>query len=274
MRDPGLSEAIRAAGGVNKLAARIGISQPSVSTWERVPADRVLAVETLTGVARARLRPDLYLDYTAGGVFDEIEFIRAKEYSLLANLLARAPDANFLARLARIRGDASPLGVAHTALAQAADGTKPESIEGEFFYLFIGRSGGELMPYGSHYLTGFPHKRPLVRLRNDLRALGIERSEGQGEPEDHASMLCEIMSGLASGRFGVNSGSDAQIFEKHLSPWLGWFFADLERAKTAQFYRHVGTLGRVFMDIETEAFALPSSKAARRALSRRRRERQ
>ena len=42
MRDPGLEEAIRAVGGVSELARRIGISQPSVSNWDRVPAERVL----------------------------------------------------------------------------------------------------------------------------------------------------------------------------------------------------------------------------------------
>jgi TorA maturation chaperone TorD len=66
------------------------------------------------------------------------------------------------------------------------------------------------------------------------------------------------MAALVSGRFGARAGADRQMFEQHLAPWLGRFFADLERAQTADFYRRVGTLGRVFMDIETEAFALPS----------------
>ena len=112
--------------------------------------------------------------------------------------------------------------------------------------------------HGSYYLTGFLHERPLARLRGDLAALGIERAEGQFEPEDHAAILCEIMSGLASGRFGAKAGSDRQLYEKHLAPWLGRFFADLERAEAAGFYRRVGTLGREFMQIEAEAFALPS----------------
>jgi molybdopterin-guanine dinucleotide biosynthesis protein B len=60
MRDPGLSKAIRAAGGISELARLIGISQPSVSNWVRVPAERVIAVETATGVHRKVLRPDLY----------------------------------------------------------------------------------------------------------------------------------------------------------------------------------------------------------------------
>ena len=64
------------------------------------------------------------------------------------------------------------------------------------------------------------------------------------------------MSGIAGGQFPAPAGADRQIFEKHLAPWLGRFFADLERAETADFYRHVGMLGRVFIDIEAEAFAL------------------
>ena len=35
-------------------------------------------------------------------------------------------------------------------------------------------------------------------------------------------------------------------------------FADLEQAESADFYRGVGALGRLFVNIETEAFALPA----------------
>jgi TorA maturation chaperone TorD len=40
-----------------------------------------------------------------------------------------------------------------------------------------------------------------------------------------------------------------------MAPWMGRLFADMERAEAADFYRHVGTLGRVFVEIEAEAFA-------------------
>ena len=63
---------------------------------------------------------------------------------------------------------------------------------------------------------------------------------------------------LVSGNLAAEAGADRDLFEKHLSPWIGRFFADLERAEAADFYRHVGTLGRLFVEIETEAFALPS----------------
>jgi TorA maturation chaperone TorD len=95
-------------------------------------------------------------------------------------------------------------------------------------------------------------------LRAHLEKLAIERTAGQAEPEDHAAILCEIMAGLASRRFPAPAGSDRQVFEQHLAPWIGRFFADLEQADAADFYRRVGTVGRVFIEIETDAFALPS----------------
>ena len=200
MREPGLSEAIRAAGGVGELARQIGISQPSVSNWIRIPAERVISVETVTGVDRAVLRPDLYGNTKMAGDIDEVDAARAQEYALIAALLTRAPDARLLTELSELRGDATPLGVAHAALAEAASTTSAARIEREYFNLFIGLGRGELMPYGSYYLTGFLHDRPLARLREDLSAIGVARAEGVVEPEDHAGILCEIMSGLASGR--------------------------------------------------------------------------
>ena len=260
MRDHGLSEAIRVAGGVSELARRLGISQPSVSNWNRIPAERVLDVETVTGVERMVLRPDLYADKRAEPAVEisETDTARAQEYALLAALLGRAPDADLLERLGRLRGDATPLGVAHSSLAQAAADTNSEKVEREYFNLFIGLGRGELLPYGSYYLTGFLHERPLARLRSDLSDLGIERATGVAEPEDHVAILCEIMAGVLSGKFPAASGADRELFEKHMRPWVGRFFSDLEQAEGATFYRRVGTLGRLFVEIEIEAFTLPA----------------
>jgi TorA maturation chaperone TorD len=259
MRDLGLDEAIRAAGGIGALARKIGISQPSVSNWSRIPAERVLSIESATGVSRAVLRPDLYAEHPGlAGDVDEVDAARAQEYALLAVLLARAPDDLLLERLGKLRGDASPLGLAHAALAEAASRGNVGRIEREYFDLFIGLGRGELLPYGSYYLTGFLHERPLARLRADLGKLGIERAAGRAEPEDHAAILCEIMAGIVSGRFPAPAGADRELFDAHLAAWIGRFFADLERADAADFYRRVGTLGRLFIEIETDAFALPS----------------
>jgi len=188
---------------------------------------------------------------------DDIAIPRAREYALLAALLARPPDPALLKRLASIEGDGTPLGLAHKALAAAAAEQEAAAVAREYFELFIGVGRGELLPYGSYYLTGFLHERPLARLRAELVALGIERVEGQCEPEDHAAILCEIMAGLADGEFAAPVERQRYFFDRHLAPWMPRFFADLEAAKAADFYRPVGAIGRLFIDLETEAFALP-----------------
>jgi TorA maturation chaperone TorD len=170
--------------------------------------------------------------------------------------LAQAPDAALLKRLARLEGSETPLGIAHEALAAEA-ATDADVVGREYFDLFIGVGRGEVLPYASFYLTGFLHERPLARLRAELEAMGIERVEGQSEPEDHAAILCEVMAGLIAGDFAASEEQQRQFFDRHIAPWMARFFADLEGAKAAQFYRPVGTIGRLFIDIETQAFALP-----------------
>ena len=263
MRDTGLEEAIKAAGGVASLARAIGIAQPSVSNWTRVPAERVLAVEALTNVSRFVLRPDIYGDAEDVAVsaarspeIDEIDQQRAAEYGLLALLLGKAPNADTLRRVAMLKGDATDLGFAHIELAAAAGEASERSVNSEFFNLFIGVGRGEVVPYGSYYLTGFLHERPLARVREDLLRLGIARTDATGEPEDHIAILCEVMAGLAGGAFDADLAEQAKFFERHLKPWAARLFADLELSKSAAFYRAVGRVGRIFMELESEAFAL------------------
>ena len=254
MRDDGLDRAIDAAGGIAQLARKIGISQPSVSNWTRVPAQRVIAVETATGVPRNDLRPDLYEQATPAELVDPVDAARAQEYALLATLLSAPPSKRLLAQLAALNGDATPLGRAHGALADAAASAVTAQVDREYFDLFVGLGRGELLPYASYYLTGFLNERPLSRLRADLTRLGIERIANNSEPEDHAAILCEIMSGLADGSFDASPEAPRAFFEKHVSPWMGRLFADMERAGNVGFYGAVGALGRTFIEIETEAF--------------------
>jgi TorA maturation chaperone TorD len=260
MRDAGLELAIKAAGGVGSLARGLGIAQPSVSAWSRIPAERVLAVEALTRVDRFVLRPDLYgspEDQVAPKVeVDEIDQLRAAEYGLLSLLLGKAPDADTLKRVATLKGDASDLGMAHIELAAAAANFDDRAISKEFFDLFVGLGRGELLPYASYYLTGFLHERPLARVREDLRMLGIERAGTSREPEDHIAILLEVMAGLARGEFDAEFAEQERFFDRHLKPWAARMFADLEMSPAARFYRAVGRVGRIFMELESEAFTL------------------
>jgi TorA maturation chaperone TorD len=257
VRDPGLARAIDKAGGVAELARKIGIAQPSVSNWNRVPAQRVIAVEVATGISRRDLRPDLYDESesaVADHAVDPVDADRAHQYLLLASLLSAPPSKKLLGALAKLEGDDTPLGHAHAALAAAAQDAVVTAVEREYFDLFIGIGRGEILPYASYYLTGFLQERPLARLRGDLTAFGIERAENNPEPEDNAATLCEIMAGFADGRFDASHEQQQKFFEKHIAPWMGRMFADLEHAEAAKFYRSVGKLGRLFLEIESEAF--------------------
>jgi len=163
-----------------------------------------------------------------------------------------------IAPVRRSMRNASPLGAAHADLAEAAARADEASAAREYFDLFAGLGQGALLPYASHYLTGSLYGRPLARLRETFGHLGIARDGGHSEPEDHVAILCEIMAGLIGGDLAVPAGADREFFEKHLARWIRRFFVDLENVKSADFYARVGALGRTFIDVETEAFALPA----------------
>lgn len=193
------------------------------------------------------------------GRIDEIDLLRAGHYDLLAVLLGRAPKRSLLEGLAALGPGTGVLGRAVADLRRAAaetTETTESAVEREFFELFIGVGRGELLPYASYYLTGFLNERPLARVRQDFAELGIARLDGMSEPEDHLAILLEVMAGLVAGRIAAAEGAEAAFFARHVAPWAGRFFADLERAKAARFYRTVGGLGRAFIEVEAEAFAM------------------
>ena len=261
MRDTGLDEAIRAAGGVGALARKIGISQPSVSNWSRIPAERVLAVEAATGVDRSVLRPDLYGErHPNAGDVEEVDAARAQEYTLLAALLARAPDQALLDRLgdvARRSRRRSALRMPRSRKPRAAP--PPSASSASTSISSSGSGAGNCCPTARIINPASCMSARWRGCASSSRGSASSAPKAKSEPEDHAAILCEIMAGLINGRLaGAEAGADRELFEKHLSPWIGRFFADLERAEAADFYRHVGTLGRLFVEIETEAFALPS----------------
>ncbi len=188
----------------------------------------------------------------------EEDRLRADLYDFLGALLARPPDRALLARSAALSGDGSALGRAIQALAQVASATTEQAAEREYTALFIGVGRGELLPYASYYLTGFLNERPLAVLRDDMAQLGLERALAVCEPEDHIAGLMETMAGMISGRFGdLASVTDTKrFFDRHIAPWAGHFFTDLENARNAVIYAPVGSAGRAFMEIETEAFRM------------------
>ena len=189
---------------------------------------------------------------------DAEDQMRADIYNLLGSILFAPPSQQMIDTVGGLSGDESEMGTAFDGLAKMAGKFTLQEITDEFNDLFIGMGRGELLPYGSYYLTGFLNEKPLAKLRNSMRELGIAREEAVKEPEDHIGRLFEMMSGLITGRYGSPAGLEEQreFYSTHIEPWAGHFFGDLESAKSSRFFQPVGTIGRLFVEIETSAFSM------------------
>lgn len=184
--------------------------------------------------------------------------LRADVYALLGNVLFVEPDQSILDSLKSLSGDESEFGRAFNVLSKLAAATNVSAAVEEYNGLFIGMGRGELLPFGSYYLTGFLNEKPLAKLRNSMSDLGIERNDAVSEPEDHIGSLLEMMSGLIVGRYGEPASIEKQkeFYTTHIQPWAGHFFKDLEAAKLSRLYQPVGKIGQLFIEIETDAFSM------------------
>ena len=189
------------------------------------------------------------------GVADD-DTVRANTYGLLGALLANPPHGELLDLLASIDPpSADGLGAAWSVLKRAAERAEVEAVDDEYHDLFIGVGRGELIPYGSWYLTGFMMDKPLAVLRSDLAALGFERQDEVKEPEDHAAALLETMALIV---VSPEHGIDVQrrFFDRHVATWMRTFFADLQTADSARFYRAAGQFGDRFMAFEMQYLSI------------------
>ena len=186
------------------------------------------------------------------------DVVRANTYGLLGALLASPPRRELFDLLADIEipsADGDGLGTAWRMLKCAAERADIEAVDDEYHDLFVGIGRGELIPYGSWYLTGFVMDKPLALLRADLATLGFERQDGVKEPEDHAAALLETMAlVVASPEHGIDV--QRHFFDRHVSTWMRTFFADLQTAGSARFYRAVGQLGERFMAFEMQYLSI------------------
>lgn len=186
----------------------------------------------------------------------EDDSLRANTYGLLGALLANPPRQEIFDLLTGIDPPSEDgLAIAWSELGRAAETANVEAVDDEFHDLFIGVGRGELIPYGSWYRTGFVMDKPLAVLRSDLAALGFERQDDVSEPEDHAAALLETMALIAAA---PEHGIDVQrrFFDRHVASWMPTFFADLQSADSARFYRAVGRFGEQFMKFETQYFSI------------------
>jgi TorA maturation chaperone TorD len=186
------------------------------------------------------------------------ETLRAALYRLLASSLSSPPTAETIELAENLTGDVTPLGRAVSALARAAGRADLARLGQEYHDLFIGLGRGELVPYGSYYLTGFLQEKPLAALRQDMARLQIARSSDTHDPEDHAASVLEMMAGLIDGAFGAPQpvAEQKRFYQSHVGSWLPVFFRDLESVQSSAYFAALGGVGRAFLEIEDAAFEL------------------
>jgi TorA maturation chaperone TorD len=181
--------------------------------------------------------------------------MRTDCYVMLASLLTQQPTESLLSMLQNLRwNEAIPQKVksALETLRDAAQDYSLGAMEDEFRRLFVGLGRGEIVPYASWYRERRVQSTPLVSLRSDLTRLGIVRKADSHEQEDHAGALCEIMALVSQKEYQIPLAMQAGFFADHLGSWMTAFFNDLQRAKSAGFYRAVGLFGRSFLESEQE----------------------
>ena len=184
---------------------------------------------------------------------------RANVYALLATLLTGPPSAETLELLTRIEEadpESSEMAGAWQALKRTGQEVTVKSVDTEYHKLFIGVGHGEVLPYGSWYMSGLIMDKPLALVRRDLAALGLERRPRVRDSEDHLAALFEAMAIIISREDEITLESQKTFFETHLVPWAPQFFTDLQKAESAFFYCAVGRLGEQFMRFEEQYLAL------------------
>lgn len=188
------------------------------------------------------------------------ETARAELYGLLAQLYYSAPPPELLALL-RVAVTEAPaqgglLEEPWQQLVGAVRARDDRAIAAEFERLFGGMGKPEVFLYGSHYLSGFLNEKPLARLRTDLDALGLARSEAMPETEDHLAYLCEAMRYLIAGddMAVCNLTTQRDFFAAHLQPWVLALCDVLEAHPAAPFYGAVARFTRAFVAIEAQGF--------------------
>lgn len=194
----------------------------------------------------------------------EVDRARADVYGLLANLFYSSSSAGLLRSVADanvISGDVreSRLAATWDALQNAARDADPDTVREEYENTFITAGRPPVFLYGSFYQAGFLMEKPLVQLRDDLARLGLARSHGRSEPEDHIAALCDVMRFLIIGAEDVPPAPIAvqkDFFMGHIGPWYERLCAAIANAEQTAFYKKVAAFAKEFFDLEVQSFEM------------------
>jgi TorA maturation chaperone TorD len=198
---------------------------------------------------------------SAQPVFEEDQ-ARADFYALIARLFYAGPDAGLLAAIAgadEFSGEFAdaPLAAAWSALSSAAAAMDVEAAREEYDRVFAGTGKAEVTPYASHYLAENMQERILVRLRDELSAMGLAKNRSVGEYEDHFSGICEVMRHLiAAGSDDVAVQKQKKFFIDYINSWYADFCAAVIATPNTNLYKRVAVFTKAFLDVEAGSFEM------------------
>ena len=193
---------------------------------------------------------------------DSDELARAELYGLLAGLWLAPPDEALLQQFRiAVTQAPQPGGYLEAPWAELVGALRATTVAGaaaEHEALFHGVGRPEVFAYGSFYLTGFLNEKPLVALRTDLAALGLDRDGDRLETEDHISFVFEVMRFLIAGDDVAvcNLEQQRRFFRQHLQPWVAKLCDAVQAHPRAATWRALAGFTRAFVEIETQAFDL------------------
>lgn len=193
---------------------------------------------------------------------DREELARAEVYGLLASLYYAPPSPDLYGQL-RVAVTEAPAAGAFletnwSELVAAARRLSVAQVDDEYVALFGGVGKPEVFLFGSWFIAGYLNEKPLVDLRHDLAALGLERPSGVLETEDHIASLCEVMRYLIAGDdAGVsNLAAQQRFFDAHLRAWVERLCDAIAAQPRADFYRALAGFTRDFFAVEAQGFDL------------------
>lgn len=191
---------------------------------------------------------------------DPEELQRANLYGLISRLFYGPADPNLLAEISHSHqareGQAHDGGLvaAWRNLQEACRIAYPAIVRQEFDSLLVGVGRAEVTPYLSAYAEPSSPDRYLVRLREQLAAWGLGRRERVFEVEDHISGVSDVMRWLIESQHPL---ADQQLFfESFVYPGGMVFFAALQNAASANFYKQVAVFAQSFCELEKAAFEM------------------
>ena len=184
---------------------------------------------------------------------------RAGYYALLARLFYAGPDSQLLEAIAGAdeivaAGEQTALASAWNSLAVAARATDAEAARLEYDEVFVGTGKAEVTPYATFYLAETGREKILVRIKNELMAMGLAKADRAPEPEDHVAGLFEVMRHLILQGSGDAALQKQRVFfGRYIESFYPRFCDAISASAKANFYKHVAIFTQAFLELETEA---------------------